>query len=201
MTTLLDQLREALAPRYEVEHEVASGGMGTVFQARDTVLDRRVAIKVLRPEETSSSTAQRLFREARILASLNHPHVVSIHDAGEVADCFYFVMDYVEGETLEQRLARGPLSAEDATRLADNLLDALGAAHAQGIIHRDVKPSNVFLQEEHFLLGDFGIAKKLETATGLTEPDHRVGTQKPACRGASFRWKGQALDQLLISRV
>jgi tetratricopeptide (TPR) repeat protein len=176
MPALLERLREALAPRYEVESEVASGGMGTVFGARDTTLDRRVAIKVLRPEETSSSAAQRLFREARILASLSHPHVVSIFDAGEVDDCFYFVMDYVEGETLEQRLARGPLSAEETTRLADNLLDALAAAHGQGIIHRDVKPSNVFVQEDHYLLGDFGIAKKLETKTGLTEPEHRVGT-------------------------
>jgi len=175
--SLLEQLREALAPQYEVEREVASGGMGTVFLARDTVLDRRVAIKVHHSDASSESAAQRLLQEARILAQLKHPNVVSIYHAGEIDESFYYIMDFVEGETLEQRLERGPLSHQEAMRLANDLLSALEAAHAHGIVHRDIKPSNIFLVGERTLLGDFGVAKRSEgTTAGLTEPGRQVGT-------------------------
>jgi tetratricopeptide (TPR) repeat protein len=177
MSSLLERLRAALAPQYEVERELASGGMGTVFLARDTVLDRKVAVKVLRAEEDSPTAAQRLLHEARILARFSHPNVVSIYHAGELGESFYYIMDYVEGETLEERLGQGPLSAEEGVRIGSDVLAALEAAHEHGIVHRDVKPGNVFLVEDRALLGDFGIAKRTGTAaTGLTEAGHRVGT-------------------------
>ena len=177
MSELLDRLREALAPQYEVERELGSGGMGTVFLARDTVLDRKVAIKVVRPEQTSRTATERLLQEARILASLSHPNIVPIHSAGEFEDCFYFIMDYIEGETLDQRLKRGPLSTEEAIRLADDLLAALQEAHKRGVVHRDVKPKNVFLVEGRALLVDFGVAKRMEpTAPPVTAPGRQVGT-------------------------
>lgn len=177
MSSVLERLREVLSPRYEVEVELGAGGMGTVYLARDTVLDRKVALKVLRPEEASATAAQRLLSEARILASFSHPNVVSIHDAGELDESFYYVMDFVDGETLEDRLKGGPLAVEVVLQLGDDLLAALEAAHERGVVHRDVKPSNIFLVGNRALLGDFGIAKRIETeATGLTAPGDRVGT-------------------------
>ncbi len=170
-------MRGALAPQYEVERELASGGMGTVLLARDTVLDRKVAIKVLRPELDTPGAAKRLLREARILARLNHLNIVPVYSAGEAAGCFYYVMDYVEGETLADRLRRGPLPLDEAVKLGIDLLDALEAAHEQGVIHRDVKPGNVFLVKNRALLGDFGIAKETESKSKeMTAPGYRVGT-------------------------
>ncbi|UCF21117.1 MAG: protein kinase [Gemmatimonadota bacterium] len=177
MSDLIERLREALAPHYEVERELGSGGMGTVFLARDTVLDRKVAVKVVRSEQTSLTATDRLLQEARILASLSHPNIVPIHSAGEFDGCFYFIMDYIEGETLDQRLKRGPLSSEEAIRLADDLLAALHEAHKRGVVHRDVKPKNVFLVEGRALLVDFGVAKRMEpSAPPVTAPGRPVGT-------------------------
>jgi tetratricopeptide (TPR) repeat protein len=133
--------------------------MGVVFRGRDPALDRPVAIKVLRPEAATAVAAERFIREARLLARLQNPHVIQVHQAGESAGLFYFVMDLVEGESLARRLERGPLPTEDAFRLADDLLDALGAAHQLGIVHRDIKPSNIFLGLNGARLGDFGIAR------------------------------------------
>jgi len=175
--SVLERLRDALAPQYEVEREVASGGMGTVYLARDTVLDRRVAIKVHHPDLPNGSAAQRLLQEARILAQLKHPNVVSIYNAGKIDESFYYIMDFVEGETLEERLQRGPVTQGEALTLANDLLSALEAAHARGIVHRDIKPSNIFLVDDRALLGDFGIAKRSEgTRVGITEPGRQVGT-------------------------
>jgi serine/threonine protein kinase len=177
MRSLLGRLRTALAPQYEVEREIGSGGMGSVFLARDPKLDRRVAIKVLRPDLISPTAPSRFLREARILARLRHPNIVQIHHAGEVSDLTYYVMDYIEGETLAQRLRRGPLTREETFRLAGDLLSALEAAHDEEVIHRDVKPSNIFLLDDNAVLGDFGIAKKVEeSGERLTDADHRVGT-------------------------
>jgi serine/threonine-protein kinase len=177
MTALLDRLREALPPQYEVERELASGGMGTVFLARDTVLDRRVAVKVHRQDLADPNAAKRLLEEARILARLRHPNVVSIYHAGEIGESFYYIMDYVEGETLGERLKRGPLTTDEALKLGSDLLSALEAVHGHGIVHRDIKPNNVFLVGDHALLGDFGIAKHHDRESGaITEPGQRVGT-------------------------
>jgi len=133
--------------------------MGVVFLGHDVALDRPVAVKVLRPEAATAVAAERFLREARLLARLQHPHVIPVHQAGESAGLFYFVMDPVEGETLATRLARGPLGHSEAVAVADQLLDALESAHRLGIIHRDIKPSNIFLTDSGVRLGDFGIAR------------------------------------------
>ncbi len=124
-----EHLRDALAPQYEIERELASGGMGTVFLARDTLLDRRVAIKIVKPEQTSEVATRRFLNEAKILASLKHPNVVTVYHAGQAGDILYYVMDYVEGESLEQRLERGPLPPNEAIQLASDILAGLDAAH------------------------------------------------------------------------
>jgi tRNA A-37 threonylcarbamoyl transferase component Bud32/tetratricopeptide (TPR) repeat protein len=175
--SLLERLRAALAPQYEVERELGAGGMGTIFLARDVTLKCDRAVKILRPELATATAAERFLREARILASLSHPNVVTVHSAGEVDGLFYYVMDHIEGETVAERLERGPLSQEEAVRLGGNLLSALEAAHSSGVIHRDVKPANIFLVGDRALLGDFGVAKPSdEDSPGLTAEGHQVGT-------------------------
>ena len=176
-TTLLDRLRQAVAPDYEVERELASGGMGTVFLGRDVALERPVAIKVLRPELATASFTERFLREARTLASLNHPNIVAIHRAGETDGLCWFVMDFLAAETLADRLVRGPLPAAGAVATALGVLAALDAAHRHGVVHRDVKPANVFLVEGRAVLSDFGIASSA-TSGGepLTIPGQALGT-------------------------
>ncbi len=172
-----NRLRAALARKYDVERELGAGGMGTVYLARDTTLERSVAVKILRPELATATAAERFLREARILANLNHPNVVPVHSAGEEDGLFYYVMEYVQGETLAERLTRGPLSEEAAVRMSCDLLDALETAHEHGIIHRDVKPGNVFLVGDRVLLGDFGLAKPVDDdSPPLTEPGQGIGT-------------------------
>lgn len=174
--SLLERLRKALAGQYEVERELAAGGMGSIFLARDPRLERPVAVKILRPELATARAAERFLREARILARLSHPNVVPVHSAGEAEGLFYYVMDYVEGETLAARLERGVLSEGEAVKLGADLLAALEASHAHDIVHRDVKPANIFLVADRALLGDFGIAKPLDEASGLTAAGDLVGT-------------------------
>lgn len=177
MATLQERLSRALAPEYEVTEEIARGGMGIVFRGRDVRLGRDVAIKVLRPELASATAAERFLFEARALAGLSHSHVVPVHQAGEAEGLFYFVMDYIEGETLSKRLERGPLSQAETLKLGRDLLDALDAVHRAGIVHRDVKPSNIFLVGRRALLGDFGIAKALRReGEPLTHPAASPGT-------------------------
>ncbi len=149
--------------------------MGTVFLARDPNLDRPVAIKILRPDLASDTASERFLREARILARLSHPNVVPVFQAGEADGLSYYVMEYVEGATLKERLERGPLPKEEALRLAGDLLSALEVAHEHGIVHRDVKPSNIFLIGDRSLLGDSGIAKPTgDPSDGLTASDQRI---------------------------
>lgn len=177
MSSLLDKLREALPPQYDVERELASGGMGAVFLGRDRVLDRPVAIKVLHPDIATDRAAERFLYESRTLARLKHPNIVPVYQAGESGDISYYVMEYIEGETLEDRLKRGPLGPAEAVKLADDLLSALGAAHEQGLVHRDVKPANIFLLDEEAVLTDFGIAKRVEEpGDKLTVSGYVVGT-------------------------
>lgn len=155
---LLERLRKTLGPDYEVERELAGGGMGIVFVGRQRRLNRRVAIKVLRPELATAVALERFLAEGRALGALDHPNIVKVYHAGEEEGLLYFVMEFVEGETLAARLERGPLPPEEVFRLAGDLLAALGAAHARNIIHRDVKPANIFLKPGRAVLGDFGIA-------------------------------------------
>jgi tetratricopeptide (TPR) repeat protein len=162
MPSILYRLCEALLPDYEVEREIASGGMGMVFLARDVALDRMVAVKIIRPEMATATATERFLKEARVLASLHHPNAVSIHRAGEAKGFFYYVMDFIEGATLSQRLKRGPLPRSTAVKLGRDVLAALEAVHATGVVHRDIKPSNIFLADDRALLADFGIS----TASG-----------------------------------
>jgi hypothetical protein len=163
-----DRLRAALADRYRVERELGAGGMAWVYLAEDLRHGRRVAIKVFRPDLMASIGAERFLREIRIIASLQHPNVVPLLDSGEADGILYYVMPYVEGASLRERLARsGELPVPEAVRLLTEVADALAAAHASGVVHRDIKPENVMLSGRHALVTDFGVAKALIDATGV----------------------------------
>lgn len=144
---------------YEIVSAAGFGGMGAVYRARDTRLDRIVAIKVLSDLSRSPDLAQRFEREARAVAALNHPHICTLHDVGRHEEVDYLVMEYIEGETLAARLERGALPMDDVARLGVQMAEALDAAHRQGIVHRDLKPSNVMLTASGVKLLDFGLAK------------------------------------------
>lgn len=151
--------------------------MGVVFLGRDVALDRAVAIKVLKPELASQRAAERFLREARLLAKLSHPNVVPIHQVGEQNGLYYYIMDHVAGETVAQRLERGPMRRPEVVALGADLLGGLDAAHRLGIVHRDVKPSNIFLLPDRAILADFGIAQpSTDPDTTLTEPGQIMGT-------------------------
>jgi tetratricopeptide (TPR) repeat protein len=156
---LPDRVRSSLQPRYQIERELGSGPTGAVFLATDLSLKRRVVIKVLYPEVATDPVSRRFTREARILASLNHPNIVAIHETGEAGGLRFYVRDFLEGEPLSQRLARGPLPAAEVANLCRDLLGALGASHRAGVIHRDLRPSNVFCLGDRYVLADFEIAK------------------------------------------
>jgi len=145
---------------YEVLEAIGAGGMGEVYKARDTRLNRAVAVKVL-PENVSENAElkQRFEREAQTIAALNHPHICVVHDVGQEGSTHYLVMEYLEGETLGQRLEKGPLPVEQALKYAIEIADGLDRAHQQGIIHRDLKPGNVMLTKSGAKLLDFGLAK------------------------------------------
>ena len=170
---VLDARPAPSAGRYELGPLIGQGGMGRVFRARDTRLSRDVAIKVLRPgPEAEARGRERFEREARAAARINHPSVVAVYDVAEVGDERYIVMECLPGRTLADELAEGPVSAGRARSIARELLGGLAAAHAQGVLHRDIKPGNVLLSATGAAkLGDFGIAALAEgsdlTATGL----------------------------------
>ncbi|HEV8355943.1 MAG TPA: serine/threonine-protein kinase [Gemmatimonadales bacterium] len=162
---MIERLRAALADRYELEREIGQGGMAVVFLARDLKHHRPVALKVLRPELTASLGAERFLREIDTAAGLNHPHILPLHDSGEAAGCLYYVMPYVEGESLRDRLSREKrLPLEEALLIGREVADALSYAHSQGIVHRDIKPENILLAAGHAVVSDFGIARAMEAA-------------------------------------
>src|SRR5262245_40861819 len=169
----------AVAGRYSLERELGRGGMGVVYLAREVRLDRPVAIKLLPPELAAQERLRdRFLREARTAARLSHPYIVPIHAVDEIGDFVFYVMAYVDGETLAQRVAaRGPLSATDATRIMREVAWALAYAHAQGVVHRDVKPANILLERgtERSMVTDFGIARQTH-ATGETMVGELLGT-------------------------
>jgi serine/threonine protein kinase len=147
---LLEQLTEALRDRYQVERELGQGGMAVVFLAQDLKHRRRVAIKLLRPELSAALGSERFLREIEIAAALQHPHILPLYDSGQAGGLLYYVMPYVEGESLRERLKReGALPLEDALRFAREVADALAYAHSQGVIHRDIKPGNILLVGGH----------------------------------------------------
>jgi len=150
---------------YEIQTALGAGGMGEVYRARDTRLERTVAIKVL-PEKLSSdlNLRLRLEREAKAISKLSHAHICTLHDIGHQEGMDFLVMELVEGETLEHRLMKGPLPAEQVLRYAAQIADALAKAHKLGITHRDLKPSNIMLTKSGAKLMDFGLAKHVEVA-------------------------------------
>jgi serine/threonine-protein kinase len=175
------RLAEALGGAYTIEGEIGRGGMGVVYRARDERLKRSVAIKVLPPELAFRQDIRtRFLREAQTAARLSHPHIVPIHTVGDAQDLVYFVMGFVDGESLAVRIKRrGRLSIEEARRVMKEAADALSAAHQQGVIHRDVKPDNVLLEgtRGRVMVTDFGIAKALSAEGGtLTEAGVAIGT-------------------------
>ena len=179
MTDLLARLKTALSDRYGLESEIGRGGMAVVFRARDLKHGRTVAIKVLHPELAAVLGAERFLTEIDICARLSHPHILPLHDSGEADGLLYYVMPYVEGESLRGRLDRETqLSLEDTIRIVREVADGLSCAHARGVVHRDIKPGNVLLSGDHALIADFGIARAVTEAGGsrLTETGLSLGT-------------------------
>jgi eukaryotic-like serine/threonine-protein kinase len=177
--TRVQQLRDALADRYRIEGELGRGGMATVYLAYDLRHDRRVAVKVLRPEVSAELATDRFLLEIRTTANLQHPHIVPVFDSGSADGEYYFVMPVVEGESLRARLDRdGPLPVAEAIRLVREVAGALDYAHQQGILHRDLKPENILLSRGHALLADFGIARAAGTPAQdrLTQTGTSIGT-------------------------
>jgi serine/threonine-protein kinase len=169
---LAQRLKEALGAEYTIEGEIGRGGMGVVYRARDERLHRRVAVKVLPPELAfQKEIRERFTREAQTAARLSHPHIVPIHDVGEGSGVVYFIMGLVEGESLGGRLKRrGKLPADEVRRIMKETADALSAAHAVSIIHRDIKPDNILLEgtRGRVMVTDFGIAKAVSQVSGST---------------------------------
>ena len=204
-------LADALAGRYAIEREIARGGMATVYVARDVRHGRRVAIKVMRDEVAAAVGTERFLEEIRVTASLQHPNILPLFDSGELGTVLWYVMPFVDGETLRSRLARdGRLPVGEAMRLARQVADALEYAHARGIVHRDIKPENVLLQGSHALVADFGIALALEhagsdrlTQTGLTlgTPQYMAPEQAAGERTLDARADIYALGVLTYEMV
>ncbi len=176
---MLEQLRAALSDRYLVERELGQGGMALVYLARDLRHDRAVALKVLRPELSAVIGAERFLHEIRVTANLQHAHILPLFDSGSIDGRLYYVMPYVEGESLRDRLTRErQLPIGETVSLISQLASALEYAHRRGVLHRDIKPENILIQEGQALLADFGIALALHHAGGtrLTETGLTVGT-------------------------
>jgi len=190
VTDVFARLQGALSDRYAIERELGQGGMATVYLARDLKHGRPVAIKVLKPELALALGPERFLREITIAAQLNHPSILPLHDSGEAGGLLYYVMPWVEGESLRDRLDREKrLPLEDAFRITREVADALSYAHSRGVVHRDVKPENILFQAGHALVSDFGIALAVSeagsarlTGTGLAvgspaymSPEQAVG--------------------------
>jgi serine/threonine protein kinase/tetratricopeptide (TPR) repeat protein len=178
-SSLLERISEALAEQYAVERELGQGGMATVFVATDLRHGRQVAIKVLRPELSAALGEERFYREIEVAAALTHPNILPLHDSGEADGLLYYVMPYIEAESLATRLEREKqLPFEDAIRITQQVARALHYAHQQGIIHRDIKPHNILLVEDQALVADFGIARVAGSldAEKLTSTGLAVGT-------------------------
>lgn len=180
---------------YEITGTLGEGGMGIVYAARDARLGRTIALKMIRRASTDPDAAERLLREARAAAAVSHPNICQIYDIGEEGGDLFIAMEYLQGEPLAARLARGPLPPAEALRIALATLDALAAVHTGGLMHRDLKPSNIFLSPHGVKLLDFGLARAIdatETRTQLTQPGTVLGTPQYL---SPEQVLGQPLDQ------
>jgi serine/threonine-protein kinase len=173
------RLAAALADRYRVERELGQGGMATVYLAHDLRHERQVAVKVLRPELAAVIGAERFVQEIRTTAALQHPNILPLFDSGEAAGFLYYVMPFLPGPSLRDRLAReGQLGVAEAIAITRQVAGALASAHAHGIVHRDVKPDNIMFSAGQAVVADFGIARALDAAAGqqLTLTGMAIGT-------------------------
>src|SRR5437016_2413603 len=180
MADLLARLQAALGDAYRIEKELGGGGMSRLFLANEASLHRQVVIKLLPPEFTSEVSEARFKQEIELAAHLQHPNILPVLSAGAKGDLLFYVMPFVSGESLRHRLTReGKLPVADAVRILHEMADALAYAHAEGVIHRDVKPENILLQGGHAVLTDFGVARALvESRSGgrLTDTGLALGT-------------------------
>ncbi len=179
MSDLFERLAASLSDRYRIERELGAGGMATVFLAHDVRHDRKVAVKVLRPELAAVLGAERFVQEIKTTANLQHPHILPLFDSGEADGFLYYVMPYIEGETLRDKLDRETqLGIEEAVKIATEVADALDYAHRQDVIHRDIKPENILLHDGRPMVADFGIALAVSAAAGgrMTETGLSLGT-------------------------
>src|SRR5882762_9955701 len=203
---LLARLQAAVADRYTIERELGRGGMATVYLAQDLKHERSVALKVLRAELAALLGPERFLREIRVTARLQHPHILTLIDSGEADGFLYYVMPYVEGESLRQRLEReGQLPLDEALRITRVVASALDFAHGHGVIHRDIKPENIMLHEGEPMVADFGIALAVSTAgrERLTETGLSLGTpayMSPEQASAEPRLDGRS-DQYSLACV
>ena len=179
MAELLSRLQGALADRYRIDREIGAGGMATVYVAHDLRHDRRVALKLMRPELSAVIGAERFLAEIKLTANLQHPHILPLFDSGEADGCLFYVMPFIEGESLRERLNREKqLPVADAVRVASEVASALDYAHRHGVVHRDIKPENILLHDGRALVADFGIALAASKASGsrMTETGMSLGT-------------------------
>jgi serine/threonine-protein kinase len=179
MTDAFERLTAALADRYTIERELGQGGMATVYLAHDIKHDRKVALKILRPELSAILGGERFLNEIRVTANLQHPNILPLYDSGEADTFLYYVMPYVEGDTLRDKLDRDKqLGIDETVKIAESVASALQYAHERGVVHRDIKPENILLQSGQALVADFGIALAVSQAGGsrLTETGLSLGT-------------------------
>src|SRR5512138_447859 len=173
------RLASALSDRYRIERELGAGGMATVYLAEDVRHRRKVALKLLHPELSAVLGPERFLKEIELTASLQHPHILPLFDSGSAGGQLYYVMPFVEGETLRSRLERErQLPIAETVRIASEVADALQYAHGRGVVHRDIKPENILLQGGHALVADFGIALAVQQAGGqrMTQTGLSLGT-------------------------
>ena len=179
MSDPVTRLNAALEGRYRIERELGEGGMATVYLADDIRHERKVALKVLKPELSAVVGAERFLAEIKTTANLQHPHILPLFDSGEADSFLFYVMPHVEGESLRERIDREKqLPVDEAVRIATEVAEALQTAHEQGVIHRDIKPGNILLSRGHPLVADFGVSLAVDAAAGgrLTETGVSIGT-------------------------
>jgi hypothetical protein len=182
MTSFADQLQDALGTGYELERELLGGGMSRVFVAKDKALGRTVVVKVLPPDLAAGVNRERFRREIQLAAQLQHPHIVQLLSAGESGELLWYVMPYIDGESLRAAIERKKaFTVKEVTRILHDVLDALAHAHKRGVVHRDIKPANILTQGSHALVTDFGVAKALSAAlpgagVGFTTAGMAIGT-------------------------
>src|SRR5438309_7374832 len=180
MNDLRARLQTAVGSAYRIDKELGGGGMSRVFVAEESALGRRVVIKVLPPDLAAGVNVERFRREIQLAASLQHPHVVQLLTAGAADNLLYYVMPFIPGESLRAKLAReGELPVPEVVRILRDVVDALSYAHAQGVVHRDIKPDNVLITGKHAVVTDFGVAKAVSASSGqstLTSLGVALGT-------------------------